>query len=371
MHSRLLRNADFLLLGCVLVLAAWGAVTVYSATAASRALQGLDPAGKLKLQLLWIVLGLACMAATALADYSKLTRFSWPIYAAALLLLVAVLVVGEEPRGARRWLSLGPLNIQPSELAKIAIIIALATVLAQREEQRTSPGTLGLTLGLVLVPVGLVFMQPDLGTPVITFVIWLVVMFVGGARVRHLVAVTLAGMMLFGVMWGTGVIKEHQKERILAFRHPERDPMDSGYHMIQARQAVGAGGLLGKGLFDGPSTQNRFIPDQETDFIFTAVGEELGFVGSVVLLAIYFVLLGRALQIAVEARDTLGRLLAVGFATTFFMHVFVNLGMTVGVLPVKGLALPFFSYGGSSMLTNMIAAGLLESVYMRRHKIAF
>jgi len=371
MDRRLLRNADLVLLGCVVVLAAWGALMVYSATNANRALHGLDPAGKLKLQLVWIVLGLACMAATALADYSKLTRFSWPIYLSTLALLVLVLVVGQAGHGARRWLSAGAFNLQPSELAKIAIIIALATVLAQREEKRGSLETLGLTLGLVLLPMALVFKQPDLGTPVIAFVIWLVVMFASGAKVRHLVAVTLTGMVLFGVLWGTGVIKQHQKERILAFRHPERDPTGSGYHMIQARLATGAGGLVGKGLFRGPATQNGYIPEQETDFIFTAVGEEFGFVGSVVLLAIYFVLLSRAAQIAVEARDALGLLLGLGIATMFFLHVFVNIGMTLGLLPVKGLALPFFSYGGSSMLTSMIAVGLLESIYMRRHKITF
>ncbi|MFQ6130812.1 MAG: rod shape-determining protein RodA [Armatimonadota bacterium] len=371
MDKRLLKNADLLLLGCVVVLAAWGAVMVYSATNANRAMHGLDPTGKLKLQLVWIVLGLVCMGLTAAADYSKLTRFCWPIYVGSLALLVLVLLVGEERRGALRWLQAGPITLQPSELARIAIIIALATVLAQREERRASLTTLGMTLGLVLVPMALVFKQPDLGTPVIAFVIWLVIMFVSGARTRHLVAVTLTGMVAFGVLWGTGVISDAQKERILAFRHPERDPMDSGYHMVQARLAVGAGGLLGKGLFRGPATQNQFIPDQETDFIFTAVGEELGFVGSVVLLAVYFVLLSRASQIATEAKDVLGRLLGAGIATMLFIHVFVSLGMTLGLLPVKGLALPFFSYGGSSMLANMIAVGLLESIYMRRHKITF
>ncbi|MFQ6099591.1 MAG: FtsW/RodA/SpoVE family cell cycle protein, partial [Armatimonadota bacterium] len=223
----------------------------------------------------------------------------------------------------------------------------------------------------VLPIAALIFLERDLGTPLIIFGIWIIMMFASGARVEQLAIVVLVALIGFGLMWGLDVIDDYQTRRIIAFANPGADPLGAGYHLEQAKTAVGSGGIIGRGLFEGTQSKLGFVPEQSTDFIFTVVGEEFGFVGSTVLLALYGILLHRCLLIAQQAKDAFGRLIAVGVAAMFFIHIFVNIGMTLGLMPVKGLPLPFFSYGGSNMLASMAAIGLLQNVHIRRRKITF
>jgi len=319
---------------------------------------------------MWVILGLMALLGAMSLDYTRLSSFHIPIYGFTLLLLAVVLAM-PAVRGTHRWLILGPLRLQPAEFAQIAMLLTVASVIAAAEDR--AHDFLFVTRSLLwLVPaVVLVLAEPDLGTPVVMLAMWGAVLYVAGVRWTHLAGFASAGVLLFVAAWFTGLIKDNQKARLLIFLDPERDPLGDGYHPLQSLIAIGHGGLFGQGLFRGTQTQGHFIPDQETDFIFTALAEELGFVGGAILLALYGLLLWRCTVVMAEAKDTFGRVLVAGVAAYFGVHVLVNVGMTMGLGPVKGMPLPLVSYGGSNMLTTMIALGLVESVYMRRHKIAF
>lgn len=376
-HRRLLTRLDPALLIIVALLLSIGALMIYSST--HSALLGSDqsPAKKLKAHLLWVVIGILALLLAATVDYEKIGSLAGPILVSVVVLLVVVLVVGRLfpgyglIRGTARWLVVGPVNVQPAELAKIAVIIALATFLANREEEVDTLSFVSRSLIYAGVPAGLIFLQPDLGTPLVLLCVWLVMLFIAGARVRHLGAYVLLAALLFGAAWNVGIIRPHQKARLVAFLSPEDDPMGAGWQLRQSMIAVGSGGLTGQGLLRGKQTQLNFVPDQETDFIFTAVGEETGFFGSLLVVALFGGLLWRGLRITASAKDPLGQYMAVGIATLFCVQIFVNIAMTIGLMPVKGMPLPFLSYGGSNLVTNMICIGLLENVYMRRHKIVF
>ncbi len=319
---------------------------------------------------MWIALGLLALLATMSLDYTRLSALYLPIYGLSLLLLAVVLAM-PAVRGTHRWLILGPVRVQPAEFAQLAMLVTVASLVAAAEE-RVYDFVFATKTLLWLVPAAvLILLEPDLGTPVVILVTWGAMLYVAGVRWTHLAGFASAGVLLFTAAWFTGIIKEHQKDRILIFLDPERDPLDEGWQARQSLYAIGNGGLFGQGLFNGSQTQGHFIADQETDFIFTAVAEELGFAGGILMLALYGVLLWRCTVIMAEAKDTLGRLIAAGVLGFFAVHLLVNVGMTMGLLPVKGMPLPLVSYGGSNMLTTMIALGLVESVYMRRHKIAF
>ena len=368
--ERLLRRADFQMLAIVLALCLLGAVAIYSCTKSDLASQGRPETSKLMLQLAWIVVGLVALFATMFADYAKAARVALPIYVVSLALLLVVLISGAV-RGTHRWIPLGPLHLQPSELCKLAVILVVGAVLANSEEESWSFLFLVKTLGYVAIPGLLIVLQPDLGTPIVLFFIWLAMLFAFGANPAHLAAFTLSAIMLFAGAWGFGLIREHQKERLVAFLNPDADPLRAGYHVKQSLIAVGSGHLWGQGLFQGTQSLLSFIPDLDTDFIFTVIAEELGFVGSVAVIALYGLLLYRGLCVASAANGAFGRTLAVGVTAMLFIQIASNIGMTVGVAPVKGMPLPFLSYGGSSLLTNMIGIGMLQSIYMRRDEIVF
>jgi len=375
LERRLLRNADPMLLGCVLAITAYGALMVYSCTSVGAG--GAAPLGaaKFRLHLLWIALGLVCLALAASVDYVKLARFKWVIYGVTVALLIAVLVFARDVYGARRWIDLGLIRFQPAELAQLAVIVVLAIALAERPGARRSFGTIGLSLCYVALPITLILKEPDLGTPVILIGICVVMLLVHGVPFGRLAAICALGLVVvvvgIGALWITDRMEEHQKQRLTAFVYPDADREGASWQPRQSVIAIGSGGLLGKGLGEGAQSKLDFIPFQDTDFIFTVVGEEWGFVGCVVLLALYFILLYRVLDIAMAAKDEMGRLAAAGIAAMIFCHVFINIGMALRLLPAKGLPLPFFSYGGSSMITGMLAIGLLEGICMRRHKITF
>lgn len=360
-----LRRVDMQLLTVVLLLSAIGALAIYSCTRNAG-----DPTFRLTMQLAYIIVGLAVMVGTMALDTGKIRGLAWPIYIIVMGLLVIVLMTGSV-RETHRWIPVGPVNIQPAELAKIAVIIMLGAVVSRFEHDEFDFIFLIKTLAYVGAPSLLILMQPDLGTPIVLFFIWLVMMFTLGASSVHLGAFVLAGLLLFAGAWGFGLVRPHQKARLTAFMNPDDPSQSASYHLRQSLIAVGSGHLWGQGLFHGVQSQADFIPDQETDFIFTVIAEELGFVGAASIIVLYGLLLYRGLCISAAAPTTFDRVVAAGIVAMLLIEVYVNIGMTIGLAPVKGMALPFLSYGGSSLLTHMIAVGLLQSIHMRREQIVF
>ena len=369
---RLLRKLDWLLLGAVLLLCGLGLLAIYSASRSGLLAQGQPPTYLLQRQAAWMGIGLVALAALLYPDYTLLRRWQRPLYLLVCLLLVAVMRGGQASSGAMRWIALGPLTLQPSELAKLAVIVVLAGLLPREGQPAPLPGGRLLRSGLyVLLPFLLVFRQPDLGTALVLLAIWGAMAFLAGARPAHLAAVALGGLLVFGLAWHQGVIKDYQKDRLRVFMDPEADPLGAGYHVIQSKIAIGSGRLAGKGWLHGTQSQLRFIPEQHTDFVFTVIGEELGLWGAGLVLGLYLVVLWRMLRAAEAASDAFGALLAAGGAAMFAFQGLVNVGMTMSIMPVTGIPLPFLSYGGSSLLANMMAIGLLVGIGMRRHKISF
>jgi rod shape determining protein RodA len=306
---------------------------------------------------------------TTLFDYRHLRGLSPVLYVFTLVGLVLVLTpLGDTVQGAQRWINLGPFQAQPSELMKLVLIMTIAAYMAEREGELTGRD-IAVACGLFLIPAGLIFLQPDLGTMMVIVAIVGALLLVGGARIRHFVVLAGICLVALAVALQTGAIREYQVERLTAFLDPHPDISSEGYNLVQSKIAIGSGGMHGKGFAD-PEGQTQtaldYVPEQHTDFIFTAVGEQLGFVGSATLLALFGFLLWRALRIATLSRDMFGTLLASGIAALWAFHIFVNVGMTVGIMPITGIPLPFISYGGSSLITNYFAIGLLLNIHMRR-----
>jgi rod shape determining protein RodA len=371
--KRLFVRADFLLLAVVIALSCFGAMMVASATHHYATSGSTTGSKDLMVQIVSLLLGLGLMVLLMSIDYAKLLHVAPLILGGCAGLVLVTLVLGHAIRGSARWIPLGPLHLQPSEFAKLGVIVALAFYLSLRAEE-ADLGSLRVfvqSLGLAAVPAFLILLQPDLGTPLVLFFVTLTVLFMLGTRPVYLAGAVILAALLLTAAWHTNVLKEHQKARIMAFVNPDADPQGATFQLRQSLIAVGSGHFAGQGLFQGTQSNLAFIPDQETDFIFAVVGEELGFAGSVSLLALLGLLIWRCFAIAAEAKDAGGRALAVGVGAMFVLQVLVNVGMVLGVMPVKGLPLPFLSYGGSAMMTNCAAVGIVESVYMRRHKIAF
>ncbi len=373
MLKRLFVRADFILLVVVIVLSCFGAVMVASATKHLTTGSASGASTKLIVQLVSLGLGLGLTFLLMSIDYSKLLHMAPLIMGVCLLLVLVTLVLGHAIRGSARWISLGPIHLQPSEFAKIAVIVALAFYLSLRAEDMdlSSLRVFLQALALALGPACLILLQPDLGTPLVLFFVSLTVLFALGTRPIFVGGAVLAAALLLTVAWHANILKPYQKDRILVFLNPGADPQGAGYNLNQSLIAVGSGHLIGKGLFQGTQSNLAFLPEQETDFIFAVVGEEMGFLGSVALLSLLGILVWRCFAIAAESKDAGGRALAVGVGAMFVIQITVNVGMVLGMMPVKGLPLPFLSYGGSAMLANCVAVGIVESVYMRRHKIAF
>jgi len=360
-------KSDLVLLGTTFVLVVLGIAMIYSCTHADSS-RGLP---RYWLQVIWLVLGLGLLVLVNLFDYARLQPLAVGIYLTTLVLMALVLAIGATVRGAQRWIPIGPLHLQPTELVKISAVIMVAAYLSRREELAVDARAVVATFAMVAPAMLLAAAQPDLGTPVVLLGAWLCILFVAGAPPAQLVAVVAFLVWGFVGAWSAGLIRPHQKERLLAFANPEADPQGAGWQVKQALIAVGSGCLLGQGYLRGTQTQLNFIPDQEADFIFTAVAEELGLVGALATLSLLGLLLYRGLSIAGSARDTFGRLLAAGFVGVLGTHILINVAMTLGLAPVKGMPLPLLSYGGSHLLTCMIIIGLLNSIHVRRRRIDF
>jgi len=409
----MLKYSDFTIWACVSILILIGFLMIFSSTYASEAREGGDAWFYVKKQFFALIVGIIGLAVFAYLDYSNLKGFAVAsLYFASLLILMLVLYRGYTAFGAQRWFSVGPLSFQPSEISKLVVLLALADYLGSRADRIKGFINLIAPGCIVGLPFILIFRQPDLGTSLVLIAIFFgMLMWTNTSGVLLFLLVTpllsvlltrniylwvtyLAGIVIFlylkrvkavdsiftvALNFGIGVLvpklwgmlKAYQKRRLLAFINPEIDPLGAGYHTMQVKIAVGSGGFFGKGLFKGTQTQFSFIPQQFTDFIFSVGAEEFGFIGSFLLIFLFTLLIYRAVVIAGSARDFHGGLLAIGIAVMIGFHVFVNIGMTLGLLPVVGIPLPFLSFGGSALVINLIAIGILQSVCMRRQKILF
>jgi rod shape determining protein RodA len=357
-YDKITNNIDWGLLTTTLALMAFGLLCLYSAVR-------LTQVSIFFKQLLWISAAFVLMATVFLVDYRTHMRFAWPMYVFMILTLGAVLVIGREISGARRWISLGPLGIQPSEFAKIIMIIWMA----YWGEKKIQPDSYGMKELIVpslfiLFPVALILLEPDLGTAGIVALIAVIMLLLLG--VRRSTVITLGALFVSALPFAWFSLKDYQRNRILTFLDPSRDPLGSGYHATQSKIAVGSGGLWGKGYLHGTQTQLSFLPEHHTDFIFSVVAEEWGFAGTALLILLYIILVTKIIQVGYRAKDRFGSLICFGIAGYFTLHIFINISMAVGIFPVVGVPLPFISYGGSFMFMNMICIGLVLNISWRR-----
>jgi rod shape determining protein RodA len=364
------RNFDNLLNFAVIGLLLIGTLLVYAGTREWFRSYGLDPEYYLKRHTLNILIGSLLAYGTTLIDYRLLRAYTPIIWLASVIGLVIVLIpgLGSEINGARAWIALpGGFQIQPAELAKIAIIVGIAMILADRDNAHEDPTDLDVlkALAIAAVPVLLIVAQPDLGTVLIICAAILAMIGASGAPARWVVGLLILAIVGIFTAVQTGAVSQYQIARLQSFVDPSADPQSTGYQLRQSRITIGSGGILGKGLFNGPQTNGRFVPEQQTDFIFTVAGEELGFIGCSVILALYLLFFIRAFAICRRSSDLFGRLVCIGVIAWFSFQTFENIGMTMGLMPMTGVPLPFLSYGGSSMFANLIGVGLLQNVHSR------
>jgi rod shape determining protein RodA len=364
------RNFDNLLNFAVIGLLFIGTLLVYAGTREWFRSYDLYPEYYLKRHTLNILIGSLLAYGTTLIDYRLLRAYTPIIWLASVIGLIIVLIpgLGSEINGSRAWISLpGGFQFQPAELAKIAIIVGIAMIMADRENAHDDPNDLDVLKALAIsaVPVLLIIAQPDLGTVLIISAAILAMIAASGAPSRWVIGLLILAVLGVFTAIQTGAVSQYQIARLQSFVDPSADPQATGYQLRQSRITIGSGGILGKGLFNGPQTNGRFVPEQQTDFIFTVAGEELGFIGCSVILALYLLFFVRAFAICRRSSDLFGRLVCIGVIAWFSFQTFENIGMTMGLMPMTGVPLPFLSYGGSSMFANLIGVGLLQNVHSR------
>lgn len=367
---RLLQNFDWLTFFAIICIAVIGVLTIFSAT--RQPLETTQSPLFLK-QILWLLIGVCGLILFVSFDYIWLSRFSFIVYGLGLILLIIVLITGRVGMGAQRWLSIGPIAFQPSEFFKLAFVIMTAHYLSLSQRSVSVSQLVKIVLILVFIPFVLLLKQPDLGTAVVVASIFFAMLLARGLERRALVLIMALGIIslpfLGNILW-TG-LKDYQKNRIISFMDPEADPAGIGYHLNQSKVAIGSGEFLGKGFLNGTQGPFRFLPERHTDFIFAVFAEEWGFVGSIALLGLYLFVIMRGLDTAKKAKDEFGRMLASGVTFMFCVYFFVNIGMTLGMMPVVGVPLPFMSYGGTALLSNFIAAGILINVRTHRFSLFY
>lgn len=378
-QSRMFKKLDQTLLAVVALIIIFSLITIYSATKDDALLKN-----DFVKQILNIIIGLVAMIFMLNINYEDLAKHMKPLYLLNLLLLGAVIFMGDSALGAQRWIEIGPFHFQPSEFSKLIIIICFAAFLNSRQGKLNRLRDLLPCFAFIGVPTLLILKQPDLGTSLVFMAIMFGMLFAAGAR-PWLLALLIVGGLAFVSLWIWAhfwleansayslwiPLKDYQLRRLTIFINPWADWLGDGYHVIQSQIAIGQGGLFGRGLFQGSQTHGDFLPIQDTDFIFSVVGEELGFAGAVTLLFLFFVLIYRCIYIAVNAKDNFGFLLSVGVISMITFHILINVGMTTGIMPVTGIPLPMFSYGGSNMITNLAALGLLLNINMKKQNILF
>jgi len=367
----IMRGFDPILTGALIALLTMGTLLVYAATRNWYASAGLDPQYYLKRHIINIGIGVVLALGTTMIDYRLLRAYTPVVWGVGVLGLIAVLIpgIGSAINGHQAWIALpGGFQMQPVELAKISIIVGMSMVLSERLHDREEPTHKDVlqALAIAAIPIFLILLQPDMGTVFIISASVVMIIAASGAPSRWIVALLLLALLGgFGAV-KVGVIKNYQLKRLQSFVNPAADPQNSGYQLRQARITIGSGSLFGSGLFKGPQTNGRFVPEQQTDFIFTVAGEELGFAGSSAILILFLIILLRGMRIARRSQDLFGRLVCIGVVTWFAFQAFENIGMTMGLMPLLGVPLPFVSYGGSSMFANLIGIGLLQNVHARQ-----
>jgi len=355
------KNFDFVIVLCIAIIFFIGLSFLYSA---SYSLEGKLAKTLVTRQLLFFLLGLICSTVILSIDYRKLIDASYFVYLANIVLLVLVLFIGSRRLGAQRWITIAGVGGQPSEFLKISFILVLSAFLGRSKESvQYTRNMLGALLFFV-PPFLLIAMQPDLGTALVLVPIMLAMVFIAGVRMRGIMTFLLSGLFMMPFIWS--ILKEYQKKRLLVFMNPNLDPLGAGYTVIQSKIAIGSGQIFGKGWLSGTQNQLNFLPERHTDFIFSVVGEEWGFVGGAILICLYFIVIFRGIKIIEQTNDIYGKIMAAGIIALITFQVIVNIGMTLGLLPVVGLTLPFISYGGSSLLSSMIAVSILLNIGMRR-----
>jgi|1186.fasta_scaffold63816_1 rod shape determining protein RodA len=367
-------QVDWVLVLSVVALSFIGAMLIWSATRARTSLTDGNQYAFLVRHALNFAIGLVLAIGAAITDHRRVRILAPVLYAASIVGLVLVLVpgVGSTINGSRSWIQLPFMSVQPSEFAKLAVIVGMALLIAEKSEADRNENArtidVAQAIGVAAVPVVLVMLQPDLGTVMVLGSIVFGIIAVSGVPKRWMLGLLTAGVVVAAVAIQLQVLKEYQLARFIAFAHPSSDPQGIGYNVNQARIAIGNGGVFGQGLFHGSQTQNGFVPEQHTDFVFTVAGEELGLIGAGAVIVLFAIILFRGLRIAVNARDAFGRLVATGIVCWFAFQAFENIGMTLGIMPVTGLPLPFVSYGGSSMFACLLAVGLLQNIHLRSHR---
>lgn len=357
-HLKLKGDFDYVLILIVVVITMMGLFFLYSAS-----YQKFVPNLPIR-QLNWAILGAVFAFVFFKIGYQRLIDFGYHIFVLNILLLLLVLLVGDVRYGAKRWLEFGSFAFQPSELAKITFALALAKYLGDVKGDIVKAKYLIIPLFMTAIPMALIFKEPDLGTTLIFIPILLVMLLISGAKIKHILWLMAAGLVCVPFLWL--FLKDYQKARLLVFLNPNLDPLGAGYTIIQSKIAIGSGGLIGKGWLSGTQNQLNFLPERHTDFIFSVVGEEWGFIGCALLLALYYRFLKKGMLIAEATSDIYGRSLAYGIVTIFAVHIIVNIGMVCGLMPVVGIPLPFLTYGGSFLITSFICVGILENIKYRR-----
>lgn len=322
--------------------------------------------------MIFVAAGIVIYMVASMIDYREYRHLTPYLYGIVMVMLGAVFLFPER-NGAQRWIDLPLFDLQPAEIAKVVVVLALASILAphtrEDDQPRLSWAKVGLVVAVVALPAGLIYVQPDLGTMLVFGFVMMAMLFAGGASWRQLTTLTVGGVGIVAFLLQTGGIADYQLDRIRVLADPTVDPQGIGYNLQQSKLAIGSGQLTGRGLFQGTQTNFQYVPEQETDFIFTAVAEQLGFIGGLLVLVAFAVLLWRVLVIAANARDRFGALIATGVAAMFMFHIFINIGMTMGITPVTGLPLPFLSLGGSAFMSMTFALGIVNSIWLRRSPV--
>lgn len=353
---------DIWLLAATLLLAVIGILMIYSATACISA-EPLDLASTTVRQALFLVVGLAAMVALTLVDYRAYMSLRWPIWIGTLVILVAIEVIGIITHGAQRWIPIGPFQFQPSEFTKLSLILVVAKYMADHAEEMSRVRRLFGSFLIIAAPLALIYLQPDLGTTIVLAFTWGLMALAAGIKFRDVLAILAILVVAAPLMWAN--LRPYQQERILTFIDPARDPLGAGYNVEQARIAIGSGRFNGLGFCSGTQSQLRFLRIRQTDFIFSVIGEELGFAGALFVIGLVVFILFRLVRAAMLARTTYGKLVIVGITGVFFVQSYVNLGMNLGLMPVTGIPLPFVSAGGSSLIALLAAEGVVQSILIR------
>ena len=371
------RHVDVLLIAATAAISALGVLMVYSTTRTPLAVAGDNPHSEMKKQAIYAVVGMAAFVATLLFDYKRYISWAPVLYVGSLLLLLATLAVGRKELGATSWIQVGSIQVEPSEIVKVTLVLSLAALLAHRKGA-VSGRVLLLVLALSVLPFLLIYKQDALGSAMVLAVVIVGMLLMAGTRGRHMIALALVAALAIGGVLQLGVLKQYQKDRLTTFLTAPSGVGKSGplsanpyaatieYNLDQSKAAIADGGLRGKGLFKGLETNLSYVPNQSTDFIFTAVAEQFGFAGSALLLALFLFVIWRSGRAAIMSRDLAGTLICVGVLGILAFQAFENIGMTMGIMPVAGITLPFMSYGGSSMVIDWVAIGLVVNVGMRR-----